>query len=74
MGGCTKNGGIKLGSVLKNKELYWNNIQISSNLKEKIETQLILIYTGETRLAKNLLQVILFLLKNYLQEILFERG
>lgn len=57
VGGCTKNGGLKLGSILRKNKLTWINIPISMELRKKIEKQLILIYTGETRLAKNLLQV-----------------
>lgn len=56
MGGCVENGGLKLGSIM-NQEVCWMSVKLSLKLKKKIEKQLVLIFTGKTRLAKNLLQV-----------------
>lgn len=56
------NGGFKLSSInLLNKNVNWDIISISPKFLNMFNQRLVLIYTGTTRLAKNVLQVLLFL-------------
>ena len=56
IGGCI-DGGFKIGSLAADKRCIWRTIPIEDSFRQEIERRLVLIYTGETRLAKNLLQV-----------------
>lgn len=55
-------GGIANGSKLitlesDTQEVRWQTIPITAEFREEIEKRLVLVYTGKTRLAKDLLQV-----------------
>lgn len=51
-------GGFKLSTInLLNQTIEWNNILVSKTFINAFNQRLVLIYTGKTRLAKNLLQV-----------------
>lgn len=55
-------GGIVEGAKMitldpSNQEVKWKVLPISAEFREEIERRLVLVYTGKTRLAKDLLQV-----------------
>lgn len=57
IGGCIS-GGFKLGTLSPSKQnCIWEVVQISHEFREEMNQKLVLIYTGATRLAKNLLEV-----------------
>uniref|UniRef100_A0A183CC74 GHMP_kinases_N domain-containing protein n=1 Tax=Globodera pallida TaxID=36090 RepID=A0A183CC74_GLOPA len=60
IGGCAP-GGFKLGTVCPGgkRECQWRTVPIGKSLQNEMSKRLALIYTGQTRLAKHLLEEVL---------------
>uniref|UniRef100_A0A914GZ23 GHMP kinase N-terminal domain-containing protein n=1 Tax=Globodera rostochiensis TaxID=31243 RepID=A0A914GZ23_GLORO len=60
IGGCAP-GGFKLGTVCPGgkRECQWRAVPIGNSLQNEMSKRLALIYTGQTRLAKHLLEEVL---------------
>ena len=63
MGGCV--GGLKVGRFTKNAGITVEKLVLSPQVLGLLNQRFVLVYTGRTRLAKNVLQVSDFALKYF---------